>query len=252
MPPPAWHRARPRRCGPAARREAAGRARQQWPLGPMRSVATRSKKPTSAKTSTNSARPSAATAGIMSSATFAAYSPSVTPSGTAWAPRKVVTTRSGSRSATRADDPQVAELLVERQPVARLALDSGRARGQGGAQTRLDEGFERRVLGGAGGGDGAQDAAPGVRSTPEPGGCLVRSVAGEDGVGVAVDEARGDERRSEVDAIVIVRGLRCGSDPGDPAVTHLDRPRRDPGWARGARRRSGASAYQTGLLVSRR
>ena len=68
---------------------------------PIRSVASRSKKPASAKTSTKSARPSAATAGIISSATSSACSIAVVPSGTAWAPRNVGTTRTGRRSATR-------------------------------------------------------------------------------------------------------------------------------------------------------
>ncbi len=68
----------------------------------MRSVAARSKKPASAKTSTKSARPSAATTGIIVSATWSAYSAMVPASGgTAWAPRNVVTTRIGSPLATR-------------------------------------------------------------------------------------------------------------------------------------------------------
>ena len=86
------------------------------------------------------------------------------------------------------------QLLVQGQAVAGLAFDSRRTRGQGGAETGLDEGLEPCVVGGARGGDGAQDAATGVRRALQPRRGLVRSVAGEDGVGVAVDESGGDQR----------------------------------------------------------
>ena len=123
------------------------------------------------------------------------------------------------------NDAEVAELFLERQAVAGLALDRRRAGGQGGTQARLAQRLERRVVGRARGGHGPQDAAAGVGSSLEARGGLVRAVAGEDRMGVAVDEARRHERGAEVDALIAVWRIARGADPRDPPVAKLDRPR---------------------------
>ena len=126
------------------------------------------------------------------------------------------------------DDAEVAQLLVERQPVAGLALDRRRAGGQGRAQARLAQRLEGGVVGGPRGGDRPKDPAAGVRRPLEPGRSLVGAIAGEDRMGVAVDEARRDQCGAEVDARVVGWRVSGRADPRDPALTDLDRPRRDP------------------------
>ena len=128
-----------------------------------------------------------------------------------------------------ADDAQVAQLLVQRQPVARLALDRRRPAGERGSEAGLDQALEGGVVGGARLAHGAQDSALGIGRALEARGCLVRSVAGEDGMGVAVDQAGRDERGSELDPIVIGWGVARMADPCDAAVTHDERPWRETG-----------------------
>ncbi len=72
-----------------------------------------------------------------------------------------------------ANDAEVAQLLVERQPVAGLALDGGRAGGERGAQPRLAQRLERGVVGVTRRGDGAQD--PAARCTARPRGVAAAS-----------------------------------------------------------------------------
>ena len=123
------------------------------------------------------------------------------------------------------NDAEVAKLLLQRQSVSGLAFDRRRSGGQGGPQARLAQRLERRVVGRARCGHGPQDAASGVGSSLEACGGLVGAVAGEDGMGVAVDESRRHERGAEVHALVGVGRLARIADPRDPSIADLDRPR---------------------------
>jgi hypothetical protein len=52
----------------------------------------------------------------------------------------------GDASGDAADDAEVAKLFVEREAVARLALDGGGARRQSRPQAILDQALERLVI----------------------------------------------------------------------------------------------------------
>ena len=123
------------------------------------------------------------------------------------------------------NDAEVAQLLLQRQAVAGLALDGRGPGGQGGPQALLAERLERRVIGRARGGHGPQDAAAAVRGSLEACRGFVRAVAGEDRMGVAVDEARRHERGAEVHRLVAIGRLARIADPRDPSIANLDRPR---------------------------
>ncbi len=147
------------------------------------------------------------------------------PSGTAWAPEE------GRHDANRQpigdppNDAEVAQLFLQRQAVAGLALDGRRPGGQRGPQALLAERLERRVIGRARGGHGPQDAAAAVGGSIEACRGFVRAVAGEDRMGMAVDEAGRHERGAEVHGLLSVRCLARTADPRDPSVADLDRPR---------------------------
>ena len=51
----------------------------------------------------------------------------------------------------------------------------------------------------------------------------MRAVAAIDEVGVAIDEAGGDEAALAIDAMHAGRCLGAGADPGDPAILDEDR-----------------------------
>ena len=112
-------------------------------------------------------------------------------------------------------DRQDAGLVVDGQAVAALDLDGGRALAAHLGDQPGDVAGELLVGGGAGGGDGGADAAGGVRRAGHPGRELRRPVAGEDQVGVAVDEA--GEHRAAAGVDLLVGGRRVGgrADPGD-------------------------------------
>ena len=104
-----------------------------------------------------------------------------------------------------------------------------------------------RVVGGAGGADGAQDAAIGVGRALQPGRRLVGTVAGKDGMGVAVDQPGRHEGAPEVDAARRPAAHRPGrrSRRSRPSRT-LDRPGRQ------SRRRQAAGAGQEHRPIRRR
>ena len=155
----------------------------------MRSVAARSKNPASQKASTKSAAPSAATAGIIAIGHVCGVS-----GGRRRLGRDGVGAEEGADDAERqplgnaADDAQVAKLLFERESVAGLALDRRRAGGQRGTKPRLDQALQRGFVGGARRAHGSQDPTLAIRDTLEPSGRLVRAVAGEDWMCVAIDQ----------------------------------------------------------------
>ena len=102
------------------------------------------------------------------------------------------------------------------------------------------------VGGRAGGRDGGADAAGGVGLAGHPGGELLRAIAREDQVAVAVDEARDHGAPTGVDAVSAAGALGGRTDPGDRAALDARRRRRRD-RARGGRPSSGRGA---GSLVA--
>ena len=119
-------------------------------------------------------------------------------------------------------DRQAARLVADRQPVAALDLDRGRALSPHLGDQRGDPAGELLVGGGPGGGDGGADAAGGVRRPGHPGGELRRAVAREDQVGVGVHEAGDDGAATGVDVDVGRRGVGGGPGPRDPVALEDD------------------------------
>ena len=121
---------------------------------------------------------------------------------------------------------QAAGLVADGQPVAGLDLD-----GRGALAAHLldqpgDVRGELLVGRGPGGGHGGADPAGGVRLAGHPGRELLRPVAGEDQVAVAVDEPREHRAAAGVDDLVGVRHVGGPADPGDPAALDDQRRRR--------------------------
>ena len=108
---------------------------------------------------------------------------------------------------------EAAGLVVDGQAVAALDLQRGGALAAHLLDQPRDVGGELLVGRGAQRGDGGADAARGVGLAGHPGGELGRPVAGEDQVGVGVDEAGDHRAAAEVDALV---GRRGGGWPGRP------------------------------------
>jgi hypothetical protein len=114
--------------------------------------------------------------------------------------------------------PQAARLVLDRQPVPALDLHGGRALpphlGEQADQPVPQLGVGRPP----GGGDGGADPAAVVAGTRHPGLELGRPVAGEDQVGMAVDEAGDHRPAADVDAVVGLGCVRRGPDPDDGPV----------------------------------
>ena len=119
------------------------------------------------------------------------------------------------------------------QAVAALDLDGGGALAPHLGDEPGDVGRELLVGRGAGGGHGGADAAGGVALPRHPGSELVGTVAGEDEVGVGVDEAGQHRATTEVPGRVGVGSVEPPADPHDPAALDhdrgiLDEPERSP------------------------
>jgi hypothetical protein len=126
-----------------------------------------------------------------------------------------------------AQEPECAELIGHREPVAGLRLDRRRPPGQGMAQALAEQLSQLFVRGGPGCSDGAQDAAAVVWRPSKSGGCLVGSVAGVDGVGVGIHQAGRHERAAELNVGVRPRRVVPQSDPLDAPGIDKNRPWRE-------------------------
>src|SRR5262249_10220841 len=99
-----------------------------------------------------------------------------------------------------------------------LDLDRGRALSLHLLDVPRDVCGELLVGGGAGGRDGGADPAGGVRLAGHPGRELLRAVAGEHQVAVAVDEAGEHGAAARADDLVGGGGRGGRADPADPGA----------------------------------
>ena len=157
--------------------------------------------------------------------------------------REVLVARRAGRNDVRPEERRLgrhlrgqaerALLVRDGQPVPALDLDGRGALGAQLGDPGAEQRAQRGVVRGPGGGDGRGDPAPVVALAAHPGGELGRPVAGEDQVGVRVDEARDHGAAAEVDPPVRGRGQRGRADPRDRLRPRRRPPRRGACRARG-------------------
>src|SRR5690606_28129466 len=128
-------------------------------------------------------------------------------------------------AAEAAGDAHHLQLAFGVEAVAGLDLDGGDAGGLEPGEAGQGEGVEVILRGGAGGGDGRDDAAAGagdvlIGGAAEPLFELAGAVAAEDEMGVAVDQAGGDPAAVEAVGFhrLVHRQVGAGAGPDDAAI----------------------------------
>ncbi len=151
--------------------------------------------------------------------------------GRACAPRNVVATETGRSSAEPPRRAQLPRLGLELEAVARLDLDGGDALGDQRIEARQGGGHQlvlgrrpRRLHRGENAAAGARDLL--VAGAGQPQLELVRAIAPEHQVRVAVDQARRHPAPAEIDPLGRLQRRHVGprAHPGDAPLARRDRP----------------------------